>query len=91
MDAARQVGGMIDLHGLRAHEDASWRFSVFSRRKLLLKSRDPNQIRIGCSDLIIVRNKVNAGAENKKVLVARCRLWRMNSLEWPRLEKTNYS
>jgi hypothetical protein len=42
-----------------AHEDASWRFSVFPRRKLLLKSRDPiKRDRVG--DLTIACRKVNA-------------------------------
>jgi hypothetical protein len=54
-----------------------WRFSVFSRRKLLLKSRDPAE-HDRTIDLTIARRKVNAANKNKKVLFERRSVRRRN-------------
>jgi hypothetical protein len=62
----------------------SWRFSVVSRRKLLLKSRDPIA-RDRTIDLAIARYKVNAANKNKRVLFDRRSFERMN---WLRAART---
>jgi len=68
---------MIYLHG-PAHEDTSWRFSVFARRKLQLKSRDPIGV-IGLRDLSINEQKVNAANKNKTGMVGQRASGRMNT------------
>jgi hypothetical protein len=55
-----------------------WRFSVFSRRKLLLKSRDPVE-HDRTIDLTIARRKVNATNKNKRVLSERRSIGRRKS------------
>src|ERR1700733_1082707 len=55
-----------------------WRFSVFSRRKLLLKSRDPVE-HDRAIDLTIAWRKVNAAYKNKRVLFERRRIGRRKS------------
>jgi hypothetical protein len=47
LNATLTHGVIGHLHGGGAHEDASWRFSVFSRRKLLRQIPRSDQTEIG--------------------------------------------
>jgi hypothetical protein len=58
----------VHLHGWGAHEDASWRFSVFavSRRKLLHQIPATRSQIDRTTDVAIVRREVNATNRNKQ-------------------------
>jgi hypothetical protein len=73
------------------HVQRSWRFSVFSRRKLLHQIPRPDRLFDRMIDFAIARRIVNAANKNKRILVGRRCFERMNSSRAPRARKERFS
>jgi hypothetical protein len=69
----------------------SWRFSVFSRRKLLHQNPRSDQIFDRMIDFAMARRIVNAAHKNKRVLVERRCFERMKSPAAGRARKECFS